>query len=393
MNKLSVRNLDVVGKKVFVRVDFNIPLTDSGKISSDGRIRAALPTIQLLLKKNAILILASHLGKPKGKTSPGLTLKPVATRLSEILNRDVIFAPDCIGPEVNGILAKATPGTIIMLENLRFHPGEKANDPKFCKELASLADRYVDDAFGTAHRAHASTTGMAAYFDRPAAGLLMEKEIEYLKKVTEFPAKPFMTVIGGSKVSDKIGVIANLLPKVDKLLVGGGAVFNFLAAKGKEIGKSIHEPDMVDQTRELTDNPKLILPVDIVIAPSIDSDTGTTVSADAIPKDQMGLDIGPETSRLLSETLATARTVVWVGPMGVFEKNAFAHGTEALAHTIADLTEHGATTVVGGGDTVAALEKFGMVNKVSHASTGGGACLKFLQGKTLPSIAALADTK
>ncbi len=393
MSKLSVRELDVKDKRVFVRVDFNVPLTDTGRVSADVRIRAALPTIELLLKKGATVLLGSHLGKPED-ADPKLSLKPVAEHLGRILDRGIQFAPDCIGPKTKEIVTKAPKGAVILLENLRFHPGEKTNDPEFCKELASLGDRYVNDAFGTAHRAHASTTGVAALFDRPAAGLLMEKEIEFLGRVVQAPARPFVAIIGGSKISDKAGVIANLLPKVDRMLIGGGAVFNFFKALGREIGKSVYEPELAKQARELAGDPRIVLPADMVAAPDPNSESEAhPVPIDAIPADEMGLDIGPATAKLYAGALAGARTVVWAGPMGVFEKKAFAHGTESVARAVAALTETGATTVVGGGDTVAALTRFGLLDKVSHASTGGTACLEFLEGKELPGIAALADAE
>jgi phosphoglycerate kinase len=392
VNKLSVRSLPVEGRKVFVRVDFNVPLTESGEISSDARIRATLPTIQLLLAKGATVILASHLGKPGGKPDPKLSLRPVAARLSELLSRQVTLAPDCIGPKTRQLVEQAAPGSVMLLENLRFHPGETANDPEFASELASLADLYVNDAFGTAHRAHASTAGIAQHFDRPAAGLLMEKEITVLSRLLESPGRPFIALIGGAKISDKVGVIANLLLKVDKLLVGGGAAFTFLAAGGRLIGKSLCEPGLLDRARELSSDPKVVLPADVMVA--ADPDHGASarpVSVAGIPPAERGLDIGPATSWLYSDVLKDAKTIVWAGPMGVFEKEAFSHGTKAVCQAMARATERGATTVAGGGDTLAALAMFGVLDKVTHASTGGSACLEFLEGRELPGVKALAD--
>jgi 3-phosphoglycerate kinase len=392
MNKLTVRDLDVKGKRVFLRVDFNVPLTDDGRIRDDARIRAALPTIRLLLEKGATVIAASHLGKAKGRPDPKFSLGPVAARLSELLGKPVLFAGDCIGPAASGTVEAAPAGSVILLENLRFHPGETANDPAFSKELASLADVYVDDAFGAAHRAHASTAGMATLFPSPAAGLLMEKEIDYLGRVTESPARPYVAIIGGSKVSDKAGVISNLLTKVDKLLLGGGVAFNFLKARGMTIGKSLWEPDLVDTVAKLCMNPKLVLPTDVVVSSAPDVEVeAATVPVTAIPEDKMGLDIGNESGRTFTAALKDAKTIVWAGPMGVYEREVFSHGTRIVAEAVADATTRGATTVVGGGDTGAALAKFGLADKVSHISTGGGACLEFLEGKTLPGIAALAD--
>ena len=392
MRKLSVRDLDVQGRRVFVRVDFNVPLTEAGAIRADARIRASLPTINFLLKRRATVILASHLGKPDGRPDPALSLKVVADRLAELLGRPVQFAPDCVGPETRKLVEAAAPGTVILLENLRFHAEEEQNDPAFSKELASLAERYVNDAFGTAHRSHASTVGVPSLFERPASGLLMEEEISYLASVLESPARPHVAIIGGSKVKDKAGVIANLLPQVDKLLIGGGLMFDFLKGQGRSIGRSVWKPDTIKRARELAESPKLVLPVDVVVAPDPDSpEKAHVVSVDAIPDDEMGLDIGPATVELFRRVLADARTVVWAGPLGMFEKDAFATGTSEVARTVAALTDRGATTVVGGGDTLAALDRAGLRDRVSHASTGGGACLQFLEGRTLPGIRVLAD--
>ena len=392
MNKLTVRDIDVQGKKVFLRVDFNVPLTEAGVIRDDARIRAALPTIRYLLEHGATVICASHLGKAKGSPDPRFSLKPAAARLGELLGQPVEFAPDCIGSEATSLVGRARPGTVILLENLRFHKGETANDPKFSAELARLADCYVNDAFGTAHRAHASTAGVAGLFKQPAAGLLMEKEIDYLSRVTESPVRPYVAAIGGSKVSDKSGVIGNLLTKVDHLLLGGGVAFNFLVARGLPTGRSLYEPELADEVKRLAGSGKIMLPSDIVAAKSIEDEAGAhVVSAEAIPAEEMGLDIGPDSSRRFADVLKTARTVVWAGPMGVFERDAFAEGTRAMAQAVAEATDRGACTVAGGGDTGAALARFGYAQKMSHVSTGGGASLEFLEGKVLPGIAALAD--
>jgi phosphoglycerate kinase len=392
MKKLSVRRLDVAGRRVFLRVDLNVPFREDGTIRSDSRIRAALPTIRYLLGAGATVICASHLGKAKGKPDPALSLRPVAVRLAELLGRPVTFVPDCVGSVAKQAADAAAAGSTLLLENLRFHPGETADDPGFARELASLADCYVNDAFGSAHRAHASTAGIARFFDRPAAGLLVEAEIDYLSRLVESPAQPYVAVIGGSKVSDKAGVIANLLPKVSNLLVGGGVAFNFLKARGLEIGRSLWESDLAVAVAGLAGNPKLVPPTDVVVAAGVAGGADArTVTADAIPADMMGLDIGPASARRFADLIAAARTVVWAGPMGVFEQDAFAHGSEAVARAMAAATTAGATTVVGGGDTGAALAKFGLADNVSHVSTGGGACLELLEGKTLPGVAALAD--
>ncbi len=392
MNKLSVRDITVTGKRVLVRVDFNVPLQPDGSIRSDARIRAALPTIRFLLERKATVILISHLGKAKGQPDPAFSLRPVAIRLQELLGEPVRFLSEPIGPEVRAAIAKSPPSSILLLENLRFYPGETANDPDFSRQLAELGEIYVNDAFGVAHRAHASTTGVARLFAQPCAGLLLEKEIDFLSRVTESPRKPYVAVIGGAKVSDKAGVIANLLPKVDRMLIGGGAAFSFFRAWGLAIGKSIWEPELEATVRPLATNPKLLLPTDIVAAPAIDaSDKATVVRADSIPTDQAGFDIGPDSCQQFAAALADAETVVWAGPLGVFEIDAFAHGTAAVAQAIATATARGATTVVGGGDTGAAVARLGLANQVSHISTGGSACLKFLEGTALPAIAALAD--
>jgi phosphoglycerate kinase len=379
---------------VLVRADFNVPLAADGSISNDARIRAALPTVNLLLDRGATVVLASHLGKPRGKPVPELSLKPVADRLTQLLGRKVIFGSDCVGSDTERLVAAVPSGSVILLENLRFHPGEEANNPAFARQLAALADDYVNDAFGTAHRAHASTVGIAELFERPAAGLLMEKEIEYLSRAMEAPEPPFVAVIGGAKVSDKAAVIANLLRRANHLLVGGGVMFNFLKAQGREVGRSLFEPALVETAGRLATDPKLIVPADVVVAHGPDDVAGArVVSADGIPTTSMGLDIGPATARIYSDAISRARTVVWAGPMGVFEQDAFAHGSEAVARAVAAATAGGATTVVGGGDTLACLAKWELLGEVSHASTGGSACLAFMEGRRLPGIEALADAE
>ena len=392
MNKFTVKDLPVKGKRVFVRVDFNVPMSDTGKILSDNRIKAALPTINYILEQGGIPILASHFGRPKGKRDPKYTLRPVAEHLSGLVNRPVKFAPDCIGPETEALVKATRFGDIVLLENLRFHPEEEKNDPAFAAALAGLAELYVNDAFGAAHRAHASTQGMAKHFAAPAAGLLMEKEICFLSKVTEQPVSPFVAIIGGAKVSDKLGVIRNLLPKVDTLLLGGGVIFNFFKAKGLEIGKSLWEPDLMAETKSLLGETKIRLPSDVVVGNSTDKTAqARNVAANAIPADWLGLDIGSESSAQYADIIARAKTIVWAGPLGLYELDQFAAGTQAVAQAIAEATARGATSVVGGGDTAAALGKFGLKKQVTHVSTGGGASLEFLEGRELPGISALKD--
>jgi phosphoglycerate kinase len=392
MKKLTVRDIDVRNVRVFLRVDFSVPMTEDMHIRDLARIVAALPTLQYLLDHGAGVILASHLGKAKGKPDPLYSLHPVLPVISQLVGSPVTYAPVYTGDYAAKVKQRATPGTVTLLENLRFHPGETTNDPSFARELSSLADVYVNDAFGAAHRAHASTVGAASFFKQPAAGLLMEKEADFLTRVLEHPARPYVAIIGGSKVSDKAGVIKSLLPRIDYLILGGGAAFNFLKARGIGIGKSLWEPDLAEQIRPLSGDPKLILPSDVVVAPAIDAGAeAKTVPVAQIPEGQMGLDIGADSSRQFAEVLAAAKTVVWAGPMGVFERDAFAEGTRAVAQAVAEATDRGACTVAGGGDTGAALTKFGYAQKMSHVSTGGGASLEFLEGKTLPGIAALAD--
>jgi phosphoglycerate kinase len=389
VTKKTVRDISVRGKRALVRVDFNVPL-DSGEVADDTRLRAALPTIQYLLEQGAAVILMSHLGRPKGKVEDGLRLDPVARRLAQLLGRDVRKLDDCVGPEVARAAKSLEPGQVLLLENLRFHPQEVENDPDFARELASLADVYVDDAFGTAHRAHASTVGVAAHL--PAvAGLLMERELEVLGGLLAHPARPFVAILGGAKVSSKIGIIRSLLTKVDLLLVGGGMANTFLKAQGHEVGESLAEDDRLVTARELLHQAgeKLVLPVDVVVADAFADDAHVrTVGVDGVPAGWRILDIGPRTVGLFEEKLASAATVVWNGPMGVFEFPRFAAGTIALANSLARTK---ATTVVGGGDSIAALQQAGLADKMTHVSTGGGASLEFLEGKTLPGVAALQD--
>lgn len=384
----TIEGLDVKGKRVFVRVDYNVPLDENGNIRDDSRIRASLPTLRYLQDRGAALILASHLGRPKGKVVPEMSLRPVARALENLLGRPVEMAPDCTGNEVKSMAEALCPGEVLLLENLRFHPEEEQNDPGFSKELASLADVYVNDAFGTAHRAHASTEGIARHI--PAyAGFLMKKEIESLKKLLENPERPFIAVIGGAKVSDKIGVLRNLLHRVDALLIGGGMANTFLLAQGLGVGKSLSEPDFVSVAREvMTEAAKtgkdLLLPEDLVIAAAPKAgEPARVVPKDRIPADAMALDIGPGTRKLFSTKIGQARTVFWNGPMGVFEVEPFRGGTLEVAAAVAGVNGF---TVVGGGDSVAALEMAGLSSKIGHVSTGGGASLEFLEGKELPGV-------
>ena len=388
MAKLSIRDLDLKNKRLFMRVDFNVPLAPGGQeITSDKRIKASVPTIQFALDRGAAVILGSHLGRPKGKFNPGMSLKPVATRLSQILGRPVTMAPDCVGPQVEAMLPK--PGEVLLLENLRFHPEEEKNDPAFAQQLAKLCDVYVNDAFGTAHRAHASTVGMIAHVPQAAAGLLMEKELEHLGKAVTTPDRPCVAILGGAKVSDKIEVIQNMLKIVDKLMIGGAMAYTFMKAKGEETGKSLVEADKVELASEImrTAGDKLMLPVDHAISPEFKGG-GEPVYSATIPAGQMGLDIGPETVETYRSIIAGAKTVIWNGPMGVFEQPPFDRGTVALARAVA---ESGATSVVGGGDSEKAIKSAGVADRISHISTGGGASLEFLSGIELPGVAALTD--
>lgn len=393
MKKKTVRDIDVSGKRVLVRVDFNVPMDENKNITDDRRIREALPTIEYLINHNAKVILVSHLGRPKGKFNPDYSLKPVAKRLSELLKKPVIMAEDVIGEDAKVKAAALKEGEVLLLENVRFHAEEEKNDPEFAKELASLADIYVNDAFGTAHRAHASTAGVAKYL--PAvAGFLIEKEFSIMGEALENPKRPFVAILGGAKVSDKIGVITNLLEKVDSLLIGGGMAYTFIKAKGYEIGKSLLEEDKIELAKEIMEKAKqkgvnFMLPVDTVIAKELKSGVPyEVVDIDKMPEDQIGVDIGPKTIEEYSKVIKHAMTVVWNGPMGVFEIPEFAKGTKAIAKA---LSECKGTTIVGGGDSAAAIEQLGYADKVTHISTGGGASLEFLEGKVLPGIDVLND--
>lgn len=392
MAKKTVRDVDVQGKRVLMRVDFNVPMQD-GVITDDKRIRAALPTIQYVLKEGGKVILMSHFGRPKGKPEDAYRLDPIAKRLSELLGQPVKKLNDCIGPEVEKAVADLQPGEVILLENVRFYAEEEKNDPEFAKALAALGDIYVNDAFGTAHRAHASTTGVANYL--PAvSGFLMEKELEFLGGAVENPKRPFVAILGGAKVKDKIGVIEALLNKVDTLIIGGGMAYTFLKAQGYEIGKSLLDEERLEFCRNILAKAeekgvKLLLPVDVVVAKEYAPDAEhKVVSAKEIPADWEGLDIGPETAKLFSAAVQDAGTVVWNGPMGVFEFEAFAKGTQSVAQALADSS---AVTVIGGGDSAAAVEQMGLAEKMTHVSTGGGASLEFLEGRELPGVAALND--
>lgn len=391
----SIDSLSLAGKRVLVRVDFNVPLDDAGRITDDNRIRESLPTIRKITESGGRAILMSHLGRPKGEPKKEFSLAPVAERLAELLGRDVPLAPDCIGRETEEMAEGMKDGDVLLLENLRFHAEEEKNDPEFAKGLARLADVYINDAFGTAHRAHASTAGVADYVAEKGMGYLIRKELKFLGEAIDTPERPLVAILGGSKISGKIDVINALLDKCDTILVGGGMIFTFLKAQGKEIGKSLVEEDRIDMAKELLEkasakNVRLLLPEDVVAADRFAEDARTeTVSVDAIPSDMMGLDIGPETRKTFADVITGAKTVVWNGPMGVFEMEPFAAGTRAVAETLAAATDNGAVTIVGGGDSAAAIAQFGMEEKVSHVSTGGGASLEFLEGKELPGVTAL----
>lgn len=392
MSKLSVRDLPIKGKKILLRVDFNVPLDENQNITDDTRIRESLPTIKYILDNGGIPIIASHLGRPKGKFDPKQSLKPAAKRLGELLNREVKFAPDCVGSDVRKIVDGLKPGDVLLLENLRFHPEEEKNDTNFAKELASLAELYINDAFGAAHRAHASVEAIAHYFENPACGFLMEKELQYLEGALKNPKRPLLAIIGGAKVSTKIGVLKNLLDKVDNLAIGGGMCFTFYKAKGLNIGKSLCEDEFIDETKPLLENPKVYLPADVVIAREIKpGEKIGAVAVSNIPKDGTGVDIGDTSITEIKRLIQNANTIVWNGPMGVFEIDDYSKGTEEIAKAIASATEKGAISIVGGGDTVAALEKFNLKSKMSHVSTGGGASLEYLEGKELPGVKVLKD--
>lgn len=388
--KLSVSDLDVRDKRVLVRCDFNVPM-NAGSITDDRRIVSALPTIRDLLGRRAAVVLASHLGRPSGVT-PECSLAPVAHRLTELLGTPVPLMPDCVGPDVESACSALLPGQVLLLENVRFHPEEESNDPVFAAQLARLADLYVNDAFGTAHRAHASTEGVAHILPG-AAGFLMQKEIDFLGRALDTPARPFVAILGGAKVKDKIAVIDSLLPKVDSLLIGGGMAFTFLKAQGHEIGRSLLDASSLDYARQVLEShpDKIVLPVDVVVTTELSATAPSdVVGVDAIPSDRLGADIGPASTEHFAQRVRAAGTVVWNGPMGVFEIEAFAAGTLGVA---AALTECSGTTIVGGGDSAAAIEQFGLASQVTHVSTGGGASLEFLEGKVLPGVASLQDAK
>ena len=392
----TLTEADLTGKRVFVRCDFNVPVDSDRNITDDTRIRAALPTIQALTSKGAKVILASHFGRPKG-VDEALRLTPVAKRLSELLGQTVVKTDDCIGDEAETKVAAMNNGDVVLLENVRFYPEEEKNDPEFAKKLASVADLYVNDAFGTAHRAHASTEGVTKYLSPSVAGLLVEKELKFLQDAIENPKRPLAAIVGGSKVSSKIGVIETLIDKVDKIFLGGGMIFTFYKARGMSVGSSLVEDDKLELARTLEAKAKakgvqFLLPTDVLVADKFSAEANTQiVSVDAIPDGWMGLDIGPDSIKTFQAALADVKSVIWNGPMGVFEIDKFAKGTEAIAHTLAQLTPTGTTTIIGGGDSVAAVEKVGLADQMSHISTGGGASLELLEGKVLPGIAALDE--
>ncbi len=394
IRKRIIEDLQLRGKRVIIRADYNVPLDDSLQITDDTRIRSTLPTINRAVDEGAKVILCSHLGRPKGKFDPKFSLAPVAKRLQRLLGKEVTFAPDCIGAAVEGLVAKMQPGDVMLLENLRFHPEEEKNDDAFSKALASLADVYINDAFGAAHRAHASTVGITKYIPEAAAGYLLKKEIEYLEGAVENPVRPFVAILGGAKVSGKIGVIENLGKKVDKVIIGGGMAFTFLKAMGLEIGQSLVENDMLDFAKGVQDHAfssgvKFYLPVDCVVAASREPGAETKiVPVQEIPKGWYGLDIGPASVKLFSEAVQDAKTILWNGPMGMFEVDAFARGTLAMAHSVANAY---ALTIVGGGETALAIHRAGESESISFISTGGGAALELLEGKTLPGLAALPN--
>ncbi len=399
MKKLSIDKVGLKSKRVLVRVDFNVPLDENLKITDDIRITSAIPTIKKIIKDGGRCILMSHLGRPKGGPNPKYSLKPVAVRLGELLQMDVKFATDCVGDQVKAIVNSLKDGEVLLLENLRFHSEEEKNDPAFAKQLSELGDVYINDAFGSAHRAHASTEGVTKYIKVCASGYLMQKELDYLGSAVADPKRPFTAILGGSKISGKIDVIENLLPKVDYLLIGGGMAYTFYKAMGYEIGTSLLEAEKIDLAKEALAKFKnvkarVLLPKDNVVAPEFKNESpASVVASDKIPADKMGLDIGPETIEEFKKVVLESKTVVWNGPMGVFEFDNFAKGTNAIAEALAEATSKGAITVIGGGDSAAAISKAGLDDKVTHVSTGGGASLEFLEGKILPGVAALNDDK
>ena len=397
MKKLTIDEVDLKNKKVLVRVDFNVPLDENQNITNDMRIRASLPTIKKIINDGGMAILMSHLGRPKGGKDPKFSMKPTAVRLGELLGKEVKFVDDCIGDEVKAVVSSMKPGDVTVLENVRFHTGETKNDPELSKELAALGDVYINDAFGSAHRAHSSTEGVTKFISVSAAGYLIKKELDYLGSALADPKRPYCAVLGGAKISGKIDVINNLFDKVDTLIIGGGMSFTFFKAMGKEIGKSLLEEEKLELAGKILNKVKnskvkFLLPVDVIVAEEFKNESPSkAVSVDNIPVNKMGLDIGPETVKLFSDELLKSKTIVWNGPMGVFEMENFAKGTFAIANVLAEATKNGSITVIGGGDSAAAISKAGLEDKVSHVSTGGGASLEFLEGKTLPGVAALND--
>ncbi|KAB2908433.1 MAG: phosphoglycerate kinase [Ignavibacteriales bacterium] len=397
MKKQTIDSISLKGKKVLIRVDFNVPLDEELKITDDNRIVESLPTIKKVISEGGKAILMSHLGRPKGKVNPKYSLKPVAERLSELLGQPVKFAPDCIGDEVNAMASNLQDGEVLLLENLRFHAEEEANDASFAEKLAQIGDVYVNDAFGSAHRAHASTEGVTRFIKTAVSGYLMKKELDYLGGALTDPVRPYCAILGGAKISGKIDVINNILDKVDTLIIGGGMAYTFFKAMGYEIGTSLLEEEKIDLAKELLNKIKasglnFLLPVDVLVTSEFSNDSpAETVHFDKMPAGKMGLDIGPETVKLFSNAVKNSKTVVWNGPMGVFEFDNYAGGTNAIAEALVEATELGAITVVGGGDSAAAIAKAGLKDKVTHVSTGGGASLEFLEGKVLPGVAVLND--
>ena len=394
LTKQTIDQLDLRNKRVIIRVDFNVPLDDASQITDDSRIRAALPTINHVIDEGGSVVLCSHLGRPKGKNSPALSLAPVAKRLQRLMGKPVLFAHDCIGPDVQSLVSKMNPGDVLLLENLRFHPGEEENDDTFASQLASLGDVYINEAFGTAHRSHASTIGIPKFVKVAAAGYLMKREVESLEGAVENPSRPFVAILGGAKVSGKIGVIENLGKRVDKVIIGGGMAYTFIKAMGLEIGNSLVEDDMLDfakgiQEQAINRGVKFYLPVDCVVAATLDPEAETKiVPVQEIPEGWFGMDIGPASVKLFSEAVENAKTILWNGPMGVFERDAFSRGTFALAHAVANAY---AKTVIGGGDTALAVHRAGESESMSFISTGGGAALQLLEGKHMPGLAALPN--
>ncbi|HEX2961068.1 MAG TPA: phosphoglycerate kinase [Ignavibacteriales bacterium] len=399
MNKLSIDQVDLKGKKVLVRVDFNVPLDENLNITDDIRITSSLPTIKKIINEGGKVILMSHLGRPKGQPNPKYSLKPAAKRLSELIGKEVKMAPDCVGEEVKSLVNSMKDGDVVLLENLRFHAEEEKNNPEFAKQLSELGEVYINDAFGSAHRAHASTEGVTKYIKVNASGYLMQKELDYLGKAISEPERPYCAILGGAKISGKIDVIQNLFPKVDTLIIGGGMAYTFYKAMGYEIGKSLLEEEKIGLAKEILEKAKnskvnFLLPVDVVVADEFSNDSPSeVVDIKNIPAEKMGMDIGPKTIELFKAEVLKSKTVIWNGPMGVFEFDNFAKGTNAIAEALVEATGKGATTIIGGGDSAAAIKKAGLEEKVSHVSTGGGASLEFLEGKTLPGVAALNEAK